>query len=123
MEAQREENYKKWIESMEKHPRVGLLPSPELLTKCIKPGEDATDIIEDFRQTYRWLSEKEALGTEFYKYYNGEKDLKTEQFEKLIGLAFSNSFAAMCQTFSPKLEEYVIWYSNSSLVNDAKESR
>ena len=110
MEAQREENYKKWIESMEKHPRVGLLPSPELLTKGSSLGKDATDTIEDFRQTCRWLSKKEVLGTKFYKYYTGGKDLETEQFGALIRLAFSNSFAAMRHTFSPKLEEYVIWY-------------
>lgn len=51
MIAQRNEDFRKWTESMEKHPRVALLPSPELLTEGSKLGQDATDTLKDFRLT------------------------------------------------------------------------
>lgn len=109
---EREENDSKWTESMEKHPRVGLLPSPELLAIGSERGQDATDTLEDFRQTFLWLRKKEALNTEFYNSFTGERneDVSEGQFNALIGLAFSNSFAAMRHTFNPTLNEYVIWY-------------
>lgn len=109
--AEREEDERKWTELMEKHPRVGLLPSPELLTKGFKLGKDATDTLEDFRQTFLWLSKKEALNTEFYKYYTVEhNEVSKEEFGALISLAFSNSFAPIRHTANPTLNEYVIWY-------------
>lgn len=112
MEAEREKIDREWLEAMEKHPRVGLLPSPELLTKGFKLGKDATDTQEDFRRTLLWLKKKEALNTEFYNYYTGDrkKVLEKEQFEKLISLAFGNSFHAIRHTANPTLDEYVIWY-------------
>lgn len=110
MIAQRNEDFRKWTESMEKHPRVALLPSPELLTEGSKLGQDATDTLKDFRQTLLWLKNKEALNTGFYKYNTSEEALKKEQFGALIKLAFSNSFDAMRHTANPTLDEYVIWY-------------
>ncbi|XP_015766121.1 PREDICTED: uncharacterized protein LOC107344952 [Acropora digitifera] len=110
--AEREEYLREWTESMVKHPRVGLLPSPELLTIGFELGKDATDTLEDFRQTFLWLSEKGALHTEFYKnlYTRERSEVSKEQFEALISLAFSNSFAAMRHTFHLTRNEYVIWY-------------
>ncbi|XP_067020704.1 uncharacterized protein [Acropora muricata] len=97
-------------ESMEKHPRVGLLPSPELLTIGSKCGQDVTDTLEDFRQTVHWLKNKEALNIDFYKYYTDGQDLKGEEFGALIKLAFGNSVDAVRNTANLTLDEYVIWY-------------
>ena len=108
--AQREEQDREFTESMEKHPRVGLLPSPDKLTTDYSLGEDAIDSLKDFRQTYLWLRDKEALNTEFYKYYTSEEDLTKKQFEELIKLTFSKSFDAVRHTANPTRDEYVILY-------------
>ncbi|XP_015764391.1 PREDICTED: uncharacterized protein LOC107343341 [Acropora digitifera] len=108
--AERKEDERKWTELMEKHPRVGLLPSPELLTKGSICGQDVTNTLQDFSQTVHWLKNKEALNTDFYTYYTDGQDLKREEFGALIKLAFGNSVDAVRNTCNLTLDEYVIWY-------------
>ena len=96
-------------ESMEKHPRVGLLPSPELLTKGSTLGEDGIDTVKDFNLVFDLMNEIEALNREFYSSYRKER-LEKVEFGALINLAFENSFAATRHTANPTLDEYVIWY-------------
>ena len=108
--AEREQSDKEQIKSMEKHPRVALLPSPELLTVGSSSlGQDATDTLKDFDRVAVFMGEIKALNEEFYKLYR-TKQLEQCQFGPLINLAFSTVFDAMRNTYSPKLAEYVIWY-------------
>ena len=109
--------FEKWqrkrTESMAKHPRVGLLPSPELLTEGSTLGEDGTDTLNDFDLVLELMNEIEAFNQGSYRpyrYSSEKKPLEKDQFVALISLAFSNSFAAMRHTFDPTLNEYVIWY-------------
>lgn len=108
--AVRDEVVRETTASMQKHPRVGILPSPELLTIGSKGGQDVTDTLKDFRQTVHWFENKGALNTKFYDYYTVGQDLKREEFGALIKLAFGNSVDAVRNTANLTLEEYVIWY-------------
>lgn len=97
------------VNQEEKAPRVGILPSSHMLAVGSSLGEDPTDTLRDFDQVYVWMKEIGALNPEFYSHYRG-KPLQPSEFGALISLAFSNSYDAMRNTFSPKLQEYVIWY-------------
>ena len=111
--AEREEWQTKWMESMAKHPRVGLLPSPELLTIGFKLGKDATDTVNDFDLVFDLMNEIEAFNQNLYcshRYSSKKEPLNKEQFNAIISLAFSISFAATRHTDNPTLDEYVIWY-------------
>ena len=112
--AQRQQQDKEWARDMEKHPRCGLLPSPEELAIGFDTGQDATDTRKDFDQVHQWLKKIEALNEKFYDFYQKPEKhsefLDAEAYGSLIRLAFSNSFAAMLHTFSPELPEYVLWY-------------
>ena len=111
--AEREEWQRKWMESMAKHPRVGLLPSPELLTVGFKLGKDATDTVNDFDLVFDLMNEIEAFNQNLYcshRYSSKKEPLNKEQFNAIISLAFSNSYAATRHTDNPTLDEYVIWY-------------
>lgn len=113
MMAQRKKDEEEWIREMEKHPRCGLLPSPEELDIGFnRPGKDDTDTRKDFDLVHQWLKKIKALNEGFYIYYkkNDGEFLQKTEYGALINLAFSNSFAAMRHTFSPELPEYVIWY-------------
>ena len=107
--AQREEQYRESMRPMEKHPRIGLLPSPEIDTEGFSIGEDVTDTQNDFDQAFVWMQKINAFNEEFYEHYRGQV-LKKGDFDKLINLASSMSFDAMRNTANPTLDEYVIWY-------------
>ena len=108
-EAFRDEVDRERTGSMEKHPRVGLLPSPELLTIGSTLGEDGIDTVKDFDLVFDLMNEIEALNQGFYSSYRKEL-LQIEEFGALIQLAFSICFAATRHTGNPTLDEYVIWY-------------
>ena len=107
--AKRKEEDREWTESMEKHPRVGILPSPELLTEGSTLGEDGIDTVKDFALVFDLMNEIEALNRVFYGSYRKER-LEKEEFGALINSAFGNSFDAIRHTANPTLDEYVIWY-------------
>lgn len=118
VERERDKQYKKWLDSMVKHARCAIVPSPEVLRTCLSKGLDETKTIEDFREMVKWFDEARVLNTDFYNYFQGS-ELDKANYNGLIQLAFSNAYAAMRNTGHPEHHELVIWYyTGHGLPND-----
>ena len=118
IERERGEQDKEWLDSMVKHARCCILPSPEVLRTPLSKGLDETKTIEDFKEMVKWFDEAEVLNADFCKYFKGS-ELDEANYNGLIQLAFSNAYAAMRNTGHPELHELVIWYyAGHGLPND-----
>ena len=109
IQRERDEQDKESLDSMVKHPRCCILPSPELLKTCSSKGLDETKTIEDFKEMVKWFVEAKVLNTEFYNHLQGS-ELKEASFKTLMQLAFNNAFAPMRHTGHPEDHELIIWY-------------
>ena len=117
---ERDEQDKESLDSMVKHARCGILPSPDVLRTRLSKGLDRIKTIEDFKEMVKWFDKAKVLNTDFCKYFKGS-ELDKANYDGLIHLAFSNAFAAMRHTGHPELEELVIWYyTGHGLPNDKR---
>ena len=70
---ERDEQDKESLDSMVKHARCGILPSPDVLRTCLSKGLDGIKTIEDFKEMVKWFDKAKVLNTDFCKYFNGSE--------------------------------------------------
>lgn len=106
---QRETSEESWMSEMAKHPRIGVLPSPDFLGRKLGLTDpDTTRTINDAFQFVDYAKAKKFLNTGFFD-FSYLQDEPT-RFNAVLRSAMFDIYAASRNTNQPELPEITLYY-------------
>lgn len=98
------------FQSLEKHARCVIFPSPEQLDiPGDSSGSDETNTLKDFAKVREWAGKTKLLNVDFYQ-GSEKKKLDKTAFGNHVQLAFSTKYNTVRHTAKPDREQLVLWY-------------